>query len=76
MTMTLVCETMGRQAFSLASSTRWASSPSAISSSLARRRSKRTVLTGFVQGDPPVALGITEPQAGSDAAALKTTADL
>jgi alkylation response protein AidB-like acyl-CoA dehydrogenase len=33
------------------------------------------VLEGFVQGDAPVALGITEPQAGSDAAALKATAD-
>jgi alkylation response protein AidB-like acyl-CoA dehydrogenase len=35
---------------------------------------KQKVLGGFVKGEPPIALGITEPQAGSDAAGLKTTA--
>jgi len=37
---------------------------------------KQKVLGGFVKGDPPVALGISEPQAGSDASSLKTTATI
>lgn len=37
---------------------------------------KSTVLGGICRGDPPVALGISEPQAGSDAAGLKTRAVL
>lgn len=35
---------------------------------------KKLVLGGYVKGEPPVALGISEPQAGSDAAGLATTA--
>ena len=35
---------------------------------------KQEVLGGIVRGDPPVALGISEPQAASDASGLKTTA--
>jgi len=34
---------------------------------------KTRVLGGIMKGDPPVALGISEPQAGSDAAGLKTS---
>lgn len=34
------------------------------------------MLGGICRGDPPVALGISEPQAGSDAAGLKTRAVL
>ena len=37
---------------------------------------KEKVLGGIVKGDPPVALGISEPQAASDAAGLKTRAQL
>ncbi len=36
---------------------------------------KERVLGGIVRGDPPVALGISEPQAASDASGLKTRAD-
>jgi len=36
---------------------------------------KHEVLGGIVRGDPPVALGISEPQAASDASGLKTRAD-
>ena len=36
---------------------------------------KHEVLGGIVRGDPPVALGISEPQAPSDASGLKTRAD-
>jgi len=37
---------------------------------------KARVLGGIIKGEPPVALGISEPQAGSDAAGLKTSAVL
>lgn len=36
---------------------------------------KQAVLGGIIKGDPPVALGISEPQAASDASGLKTRAD-
>ncbi len=73
-TMTLVCETLGRRAFSLGII--YALGMITIRDILqfGSPEIKEKVLTGFVKGDPPVALGITEPQAGSDAAALKTTA--
>jgi len=72
-TMTLVCEVLGKHAL-----------PLGIIYSLGvitirdivmfgSEEIKARVLGGFVTGDPPVALGITEPQAGSDAAAMKTT---
>jgi len=72
-TMTLVCEVLGKRAL-----------PLGIIYSLGiitirdivmfgSEEIKTEVLGGFVGGDPPVALGITEPQAGSDAAAMKTT---
>jgi len=72
-TMTLVCEVLGKRAL-----------PLGIIYSLGiitirdiimfgSEEIRADVLGGFVRGDPPVALGITEPQAGSDAAAMKTT---
>lgn len=74
MTQILVCEAMGRQAFSLAII--YALGVITIRDILhfASEPIKEKVLTGFVKGDAPVALGITEPQAGSDAAALKASA--
>jgi len=36
---------------------------------------KQTILGGVVRGEPPIALGISEPQAASDASGLKTRAD-
>jgi alkylation response protein AidB-like acyl-CoA dehydrogenase len=73
-TLTLVCETLGRHAFSLGII--YALGIITIRDILqfASDEIKADVLTGFVRGDPPVALGITVPHAGSDAAALKATA--
>lgn len=76
MTLTLVCETMGRQAFSLAIIYSLGVITIRDIVQFGSAEMKERVLSGFVQGDPPVALGITEPQAGSDAAALKTSADI
>lgn len=75
-TLTLVCETMGRHAFSLAIIYSLGIITIRDIVQFGSPEIKERVLTGFVQGDPPVALGITEPQAGSDAAALKTRADI
>ena len=73
MTMTLVCETLGRHAFSTGNHLlRWAMITIRDIVQFGSDEIKQQVLTGFVSGDSPVALGITEPQAGSDAAALKT----
>ena len=74
MTMTLVCETLGRLAFPLGII--YALGMITIRDILqfGSPEIKQRVLTGFVGGDPPVALGITEPQAGSDSANLRTTA--
>ncbi len=36
---------------------------------------KQTILGGVSRGEPPIALGISEPQAASDASGLKTRAD-
>lgn len=36
---------------------------------------KQTILGGVARGEPPIALGISEPQAASDASGLKTRAD-
>ncbi len=74
-TLTLVCETLGRRAFSLGIIYALGVITIRDIVQFGSDEIKERVLTGFVQGDPPVALGITEPQAGSDAAALKATAD-
>ena len=72
--MTLVCETLGKQAFPLGIIYSLGIITIRDILQFGSEEIKSTVLGGFVNGDPPVALGITEPQAGSDAAALKTTA--
>ena len=76
MTMTLACETLGKYAFSLGII--YALGMITIRDIVQYGSSeiKEKVLSGFVQGDPPVALGITEPQAGSDAANLKASAEI
>jgi len=76
MTMTLVTELLGRQAFSLGIIYSLGVITIRDIVQFGSEEIKQKVLTGFVQGDPPVALGITEPQAGSDAAALKTSATI
>jgi crotonobetainyl-CoA dehydrogenase len=76
MTMTLVTELLGKQAFSLGIIYSLGVITIQDIVQFGSEEIKQKVLTGFVQGDPPVALGITEPQAGSDAAALKATATI
>ncbi len=73
-TLTLVCETLGKHAFPLGIVYSLGMITIRDVLQFASDEMKAEVLGGFVTGDPPVALGITEPQAGSDAAALKTTA--
>ena len=74
-TMTLVCETLGKYAFPLGIIYSLGMITIRDILQFGSEEIKAEVLGGFVNGDPPVALGITEPQAGSDAAALKTTAE-
>ena len=74
-TMTLACEILGKQAFSLGIIYSLGIITIRDILQFASEELKTQVLGGFVRGDAPVALGITEPQAGSDAAALKTRAD-
>ncbi len=73
-TLTLVCETLGQHALPLGIIYSLGIITIRDILQFGSEEIKREVLGGFIQGDPPVALGITEPQAGSDAAALKTTA--
>lgn len=75
-TMTLVCETLGKYAFSLGIIYALGIITVRDIVQFASEEIKAEVLNGFVHGDPPIALGITEPQAGSDAAALKASARL
>lgn len=74
-TLTLVCETLGKHAWVLG--VIYALGVITIRDivQFGSEEIKKEVLTGYVAGDPPVALGISEPQAGSDAAGLKTTAE-
>ncbi len=74
-TMTLVCETLGRYAFPLGIIYSLSMITIRDIVQFASEEIKAEVLGGVVRGDAPVALGITEPQAGSDAAALKTSAE-
>jgi alkylation response protein AidB-like acyl-CoA dehydrogenase len=74
LTMTLACELMGRKAFSLGIIYALGVITIRDIVQFGSQAIKESVLPGFVQGDPPVALGITEPQAGSDAAALQASA--
>jgi crotonobetainyl-CoA dehydrogenase len=64
MTMTLVTELLGRQAFSLGIIYSLGVITIRDIVQFGSEEIKQKVLAGFVQGDPPVALGITEPQAG------------
>lgn len=73
-TMTLVCETLGKHAFPLGIIYSLGMITILDILQFGSEEIKAEVLGGFVNGDPPVALGITEPQAGSDAAAMRTTA--
>lgn len=75
-TLTLVCETLGEHALPLGIIYSLGIITIRDILQFGSEEIKREVLGGFVEGDPPVALGITEPQAGSDAAAMKTTATL
>jgi crotonobetainyl-CoA dehydrogenase len=74
MTMTLVTELLGREAFSLGIIYSLGVITIRDIVQFGSEEIKQKVLSGFVEGDAPVALGITEPQAGSDSAALKTSA--
>jgi len=74
-TLTLVCETLGKHAWVLGVIYGLGVITIRDIVQFGSDEIKKEVLTGFVHGDPPVALGISEPQAGSDAAGLKTTAE-
>ena len=76
LTLTLVCETLGRFAFPLGIIYSLGMITIRDILQFGSPEIKEKVLGGFVKGDPPVALGITEPHAGSDAAALRTTAQV
>src|SRR5512146_2637673 len=72
-TMTLVCEALGRHAFPLGIIYALGMITVRDIVQFGSDEIKSRVLGGFVKGDLPSALGITEPQAGSDAAALKSS---
>jgi crotonobetainyl-CoA dehydrogenase len=75
-TMCIVAETLGRYAYDL--STIYSLGVITIRDieQFGSDAQKDEVLGGYVDGGLPAALGISEPQAGSDAASLKTTAVL
>lgn len=73
-TLTLVCQTLGRYALPLGIIYSLGIITIRDIIQFGSEEIKAEVLGGFVRGDLPVALGITEPQAGSDAAALQATA--
>lgn len=73
-TLTLVCETLGKYALPLGIIYSLGIITIRDIIQFGSDEIKAEVLGGFVRGDLPVALGITEPQAGSDAAAMKATA--
>lgn len=74
MTMTLACEALGRHSFPLGIIYSLGMITIRDILQFASEPIKAEVLSGYVKGDLPVALGITEPQAGSDAANLQATA--
>lgn len=74
MTMTLVCETLGKLAFPLGIIYSLGIITIRDILQFGSAEIKSAVLPGFVKGDAPVALGITEPQAGSDSAAIRSKA--
>jgi crotonobetainyl-CoA dehydrogenase len=74
MTLTLVCETMGRLACPVAAAYVTSIIMTRDILQFGSEKQKQEILRGLIEGDPPIALGITEPQAGSDASAIKTSA--
>lgn len=76
MTQCLVAEVMGKYAFPLSITYGLGVITIRDIDQFGSEEQKAQVLGGIVHGDPPVALGISEPQAGSDAAGLKTRAVL
>ena len=76
MTQILVCETLGQHAYDLGTVYGLGVITIKDIAQFASEAQKKEVLGGFVKGGLPAALGISEPQAGSDASALKTTAVL
>jgi crotonobetainyl-CoA dehydrogenase len=73
-TLNLVCETLGKHAFPLGIIYSLGIITIRDILQFGSQEIKTDVLSGLVRGDAPVALGITEPQAGSDSAAIRTTA--
>ncbi len=74
LTMTLVCETLGKFAFPLGIIYSLGMITIRDIVQFGSPEIKEKVLGGIMKGDAPVALGITEPQAGSDSVNLKSTA--
>ncbi len=73
-TLTLVCDILGKHAWALGVAYAIGIITVRDIMQFGSKEIKKKVLPGIVAGDPPVALGISEPQAGSDAAVLATTA--
>ncbi len=76
LTLALVCETMGKYAYDLATVFGLGVITIRDIAQFGSEEQKKKVLGTFVKGGLPAALGISEPQAGSDASSLKTTAVL
>jgi len=75
-TLTIVCDTLGKYAYSLSSVYGLGVITIKDINDFGSPELKKKILGGFVKGEPPVALGISEPQAGSDASKLATTATI
>jgi crotonobetainyl-CoA dehydrogenase len=73
-TMSLVCESLGKYAFPLGIIYSLGMITIRDIIQFGSEEIKTKVLNGIQRGDAPVALGITEPHAGSDTASLKSTA--
>jgi crotonobetainyl-CoA dehydrogenase len=74
-TLTLVSEVLGKHAWVLGTIFAMGIITIRDINQFASDEIKKLVFDGLMKGDTLVALGISEPQAGSDAAAIKTTAD-
>ena len=73
-TLTLVCDVLGKYAFPLGVAYSLGVITIRDIVQFGSEEIKAKVLGGFVKGELPIALGISEPQAGSDAASLASTA--
>ncbi len=76
MTLTLVCEMLGKYAYDLGIVYGLGVITIKDIQDFGSPAQKELILGGFVKGGLPAALGISEPQATSDASGLKTTAVL